>query len=104
MDIFNQNDFMPKRLIFLLIDRPPSVGFVQFPTEGGLFIESVRVDLQLDQKISKRRFFQDIINSFQGATQLGLKLPQFFSFQKILTNTVARSVQILGQYGPQQAG
>ena len=27
---------MPKRLIFLVIDRPPSVGFVQFPTEGGL--------------------------------------------------------------------
>ena len=35
-DIFSKNDFMPKRLIFLLIDRPPSVGFVQFPTEGGL--------------------------------------------------------------------
>ena len=65
-----------------------------------LSVDSVRVDFKLDQKISKRRFFQDIINSFQGATQLGLKQPQFFSFQKISTNGVTRGVQILGQYGP----
>ena len=66
--------------------------------------EPLALDGAVVRKISKRRFFQDIINSFQGATQLGLKLPQFFSFQKISTNTVARSVQILGRYGPQQAG
>ena len=66
--------------------------------------EPLALDGAVVRKISKRRFFQDIIKSFQGATQLGLKLPQFFSFQKISTNTVARSVQILGRYGPQQAG
>ena len=30
-----------------------------------VFVDSVRMDFQLDQKISKRRFFQDIQNSFQ---------------------------------------
>ena len=54
--------------------------------------EPLALDGAVVRKISKRRFFQDIINSFQGATQLGLKLPQFFSFQKISTNTVARGV------------
>ena len=65
---------------------------------------SLALDGEVVRKISKRHFFQDIIKSFQGATQLGLKLPQFFLFQKISTNTVARSIQIFGRYGPQQAG
>ena len=38
------------------------------------------MDRQLDQKIEKRRFFQDIQNSFQWVTGIGLKMPQFFSF------------------------
>ena len=53
--------------------------------------EPLALDGAVVQKISKRRFFQDIIN-YQEATQLGLKPPQFFSFQKISTNTVARGV------------
>ena len=61
--------------------------------------EPLALDGAVVRKISKRCFFQDIINSFQGETQLGLKPPQFFSFQKISTNTVARGVQILGRYG-----
>ena len=62
--------------------------------------EPLALDGAVVQKLSKRRFFQDIINSFQEATQLGLKPPQFFWFQKISTNRVARGVQILGRYGP----
>ena len=61
--------------------------------------EPLALDSAVVQKISKRRFFQDIINSFQGATQLGLKLPQFFSFQKISTNTVARGYKIWADMG-----
>ena len=38
------------------------------------------MDRQLDQKIEKRRFFQDIQNSFQWVTGIGLKMPQFFWF------------------------
>ena len=38
---------------------------VQVYPEGTVFMDSVRVNFQLDQKISKRRFFQDIKNSFQ---------------------------------------
>ena len=38
------------------------------------------MDRQLDQKIEKRRFFQDIQNSFQWVTGIGPKMPQFFSF------------------------
>ena len=37
-------------------------------------------------------------------TRNGLKPPQFFSFQKISTNTVARGVQNFGQNGPWRAG
>ena len=44
--------------------------------------EPLALDSAVIRKISKRRFFQDIINSFQGATQLGLKPPQFFCFKK----------------------
>ena len=62
--------------------------------------EPLALDSAVIRKISKRRLSQDIINSFQGATQLGLKPPQFFLFQKISTNTVARGIQILGRNGP----
>ena len=37
-------------------------------------------------------------------TGIGLKTTQFFSFSKISTNTVARSVQNLGRNGPWRAG
>ena len=67
-------------------------------------MDSVRVDFQLDQKISKRRFFQDIKNSFQWVIGNGLKPTQFFSFQNISTNTVARDVQSFGRNGPWLAG
>ena len=63
-----------------------------------------RVDFQLNQKISKRRFFQDIKNSFQWVIGNGLKPTQFFSFQNISTNTVARDVQSFGRNGPWLAG
>ena len=69
-----------------------------------LCVDSVRMDFQLDQKISKRRFFQDIKNSFQWVIGNGLKPTQFFSFQNISTNTVAREVQSFGQNGPWLAG
>ena len=70
----------------------------------GYILDSVRVDFQLDQKLSKRRFFQDIKNSFQWVIGNGLKPTQFFSFQNISTNTVARDVQSFGQNGPWLAG
>ena len=45
-------------------------------------------------KISKRRFFGDISNSFQWVTQTGLKPHQKFFFEKILetdaTNPILR--------------
>ena len=67
-------------------------------------VDSVRMDFQLNQKISKRRFFQDIKNSFQWVIGNGLKPTQFFSFQNTSTNTVARDVQSFGQNGPWLAG
>ena len=69
-----------------------------------LDVDSVRVDFQLDQKISKRRFFQDIKNSFQWVIGNGLKPTQFFSFQNISTNTVTRDVQSFEQNGLWLAG
>ena len=61
------------------------------------------MDRQLDQKIEKRRFFQDIQNSFQWATGIGLKPPQKNFRKRISTNTVARAVPSLGRNGPQLA-
>ena len=49
-----------------------------------LAVDSVRVDFQLDQKISKRRFFRDIKNSFQWVIGNGLKPTQFFFFSKYI--------------------
>ena len=40
----------------------------------------IGMDLLLNQKIQKRHFLQDIQNSFEWATGIGLKMPQFFSF------------------------
>ena len=56
----------------------------------------IDLDGQLVRKFSKRRFLKDILISFQWVTQMGLETPQFFSFQNISTNTVARGVQNLG--------
>ena len=54
--------------------------------------EPLALDRRLVQKISKRHFFQDIINSFYGVTQMGLEPHQNF-FQNIFsTNMVARGV------------
>ena len=54
------------------------------------------MDPQLVRKIAKRHFFQDIQNSFQLATGLGLEPIQNFFQKKNPTNTVARGVQNFG--------
>ena len=64
----------------------------------------IDLDGQLVRKFSKRRFLKDILISFQWVTQMGLETPQFFSFQNISTNTVARGVQSLGQNWLWRAG
>ena len=61
------------------------------------------MDPQLVRKIAKRHF-QDIQNSFQWATGIGLEPNQNFFQKKIPTNTVARAVQSFGQNGPWRAG
>ena len=48
--------------------------------------------------------WEDIKNSFQWVIENGLKPTQFFSFQNISTNTVARDVQSFGRNGPWLAG
>ena len=55
-------------------------------------------------KIWKRHFFQDIQNSFQWVTGIGLEPNQNFFQKKIPTNTVARAVQSFGRNGPWRAG
>ena len=50
------------------------------------------VDASAWRKISKRHFSKGIENSFQEVTHIGLKPHQFFSFENISTNTVARDV------------
>ena len=55
-------------------------------------------------KILKTPFFKDISNSFHRVTRYGLKPLQFFSFENISTNTVARGIQSFGQNGPWLAG
>ena len=67
-------------------------------------VDSVRMDFQLHQKISKCRFFQDIQNSFLEATDIGLKPHQNFFRKKILTIPVARAVWNLGRNGLLWAG
>ena len=55
-------------------------------------------------KIWKRRFFQDIQNSFQWPTGIGPEPHQNFFRKKIPTNAVARAVQSFGRNGPWLAG
>ena len=62
------------------------------------------MDPQLIRKIAKRHFFQDIQNSFQWATGIGLVPNQNFFQKKISTNMVARAVQSFGRNGPLLAG
>ena len=60
------------------------------------------LDTLLVRKISKRHFSKDIENSFQEVTHIGPKPHQFFSFQNISTNTIARGIQSFGWNGPWQ--
>ena len=62
------------------------------------------LDPQVLGKIGKRHFFQDIQNSFNWATGIGLEPHQNFFRKKIPTNAVARAVQTFGQNGPWLAG
>ena len=62
------------------------------------------LDLQVDPKIANAIFFQDIQNSFQWATGIGLEPHQKIFRKKISTNTVARAVQNFGRNGPLLAG
>ena len=62
------------------------------------------MDLQLVRKIANRYFFQDIHNSFQWATGIGLEPRQIFFRKKIPTNTVPRAIQNFGRNGPLLAG
>ena len=55
------------------------------------------LDPQVLGKIAKCHFFQDIQNSFQWATGIGLEPNQNFFQKQIPTNTVARAVQSFGQ-------
>ena len=48
----------------------------------------------------KHHFLRDIENSFHEVTHKGQESHQFFSFQNISTNTLARGVQSFGQNGP----
>ena len=63
-------------------------------------MDILKVDALAWQKNSKRHFFGDIENSFHELTHIGLEPHQFFSFQNISTNTLARGVQSFGQNGP----
>ena len=65
-----------------------------------LFMDILKVDALAWQKNSKSHFFGDIKNSFHEVTHIGLEPHQFFSFQNISTNTLARGVQSFGQNGP----
>ena len=69
-----------------------------------LSVDYAMMDPQLVRKIAKRKFFQDIQNSFQWATGIGLEPHQKFFRKKNLTNTVARAVQSFGRNGPWLAG
>ena len=47
-------------------------------------MDIVKVDTSAWWKISKRHFFEDIENSFQEVTHIGLEPRQFFFFLKYL--------------------
>ena len=59
---------------------------------------------QASPKITKCHFLEDNQVSFWWVTGIDLKTTQFFSFQKISTNTVARGVSSFGRNGPWLAG
>ena len=69
-----------------------------------LYVDIVKVDLLLVQKIQKGHFMGDIEKSFQEVTPMGPEPYQFFSFSNISTNMVARGIQSFGQNGPWLAG
>ena len=62
------------------------------------------LDPQVDPKIAKRHVFQDIKNSFQWLTGIGLEPHQKIFRKKIPTNTIARAVQNFGRNGLLLAG
>ena len=62
------------------------------------------LDPQVLGKIAKHHFFQDIQNSFEWTTGIGLEPHQKIFRKKIPTNTVARAVQNFGRNGPLLAG
>ena len=62
------------------------------------------MDPQLVGKIAKHHFSQDIQNSIQWATGIGLKPNQNFFQTKIPTNTVPRAIQNFGRNRPWLAG
>ena len=62
-------------------------------------MDILKVDPQAFQKNQKSYIFRDIKKSFQEVIPIGPEPHQFFSFQNISTNTVARGVQNLGKIG-----
>ena len=63
-------------------------------------VDIVKVDALAQQKISKCHFFRGIENSFREVTHtIGLEPRQYFSFQNISTNTVARGLKSFGGNG-----
>ena len=69
-----------------------------------LCVDYAMMDPKLIGKNAKRHFFQDIQNSFQWATGIGLEPHKNFFGKKIPTNTVARAVQNFGRNGPLLSG
>ena len=55
------------------------------------------LDGRLVPKISKRHFFKDIQNSFNGVADIGLEPHQKIFFENVSTNMVARGI---GSFGP----
>ena len=104
---FKYNDNSQGKLYYLC---PYYVSFVCFnghasKRDSGFAHERhYYLDPQVDPKIAKRHFFQDIQNSFQWATGIGLEPHQKNFRKKISTNTVARAVQNFGRNGPLLAG
>ena len=55
--------------------------------------------LTLVVKVPKRQILRDIEKLFQEVTPIGLEPYHFFSFENILTNTVARGIQSFRKNG-----
>ena len=54
------------------------------------------LDSRATRKISKRRFFEDILNSFNWVTQIGPKMTQKNFFEYISKTTGATVIQNFG--------